>query len=96
MVHIVSQLDSDKIESIKTPVFGNKMILRWESDRNLHAANLKLPRTIKSPSEIDVSVIVKSRSSWWERVLHLEAEYDQKRKLLVKNGTISAHEYSFR
>ena len=48
---LVSQLDSDKIESIKTPVFGNKMILRWESDRNLKEklmrnANLKLPQTL--------------------------------------------------
>ena len=65
---LVSQLDSDKIESIKTPVFGNKMILRWESDRNLKEklmrnANLKLPRTIKSPSEIDVSVIVKRQGA---------------------------------
>ena len=44
---LISQLDSDSIESIKTPIFGNKMILRWESDRNLKEklmrdANLKL------------------------------------------------------
>ena len=97
---LVSQLDSDKIESIKTPVFGNKMILRWESDRNLKEklmrnANLKLPRTIKSPSEIDVSVIVKRQGAAGGKgyfTASSESEYDQKRKLLVKNGTISADE----
>ena len=26
-------MSSEEIESIKTPVFGNKWILRWESDR---------------------------------------------------------------
>ncbi len=32
---LISQMNSEQIESIKTPVFGNKYILRWESDRVL-------------------------------------------------------------
>jgi len=32
---LIAQMDSKQIESIKTPVFGNKHILRWESDRAL-------------------------------------------------------------
>ena len=32
---LISQMNSEQIESIKTPVFGNKYILRWESDRML-------------------------------------------------------------
>ena len=111
---LVSQLDSDKIESMLTPVFGNKMILRWESDRNLKEklmrnANLKLPRTIKSPSyygllidvsgcqipPLEISVIVKRQGAAGGKgyfTASSESEYDQKRKLLVKNGTISADE----
>ena len=30
---LIAQMNSDEIESIKTPVFGNKWILRWESER---------------------------------------------------------------
>ncbi len=30
---LIAQMSSEQIESIKTPVFGNKWILRWESDR---------------------------------------------------------------
>ena len=58
-------------------------------------ANLKLPRTIKSPSEIDVSVIVKRQGAAGGKgyfTASSESEYDQKRKLLVKNGVISADE----
>ena len=30
---LIAQMNSEEIESIKTPMFGNKWILRWESDR---------------------------------------------------------------
>ena len=32
---LISQMESSQIESIKTPIFGNKFILRWESDRKM-------------------------------------------------------------
>ena len=32
---LIAQMNSEEIESIKTPVFGNKWILRWESDREM-------------------------------------------------------------
>ena len=32
---LIAQMNSKQIESIKIPVFGNKHILRWESDRTL-------------------------------------------------------------
>ena len=34
-------MNSEEIESIKTPVFGNKWILRWESDRNMKEQLMK-------------------------------------------------------
>ena len=30
---LIAQMNSEEIESIKIPIFGNKWILRWESDR---------------------------------------------------------------
>ena len=46
------------------PYFGNKQILRWESDRSMERkwllkAGLKLPKIFRNPDDIDRSVIVK-------------------------------------
>ncbi|MFC1741807.1 formate--phosphoribosylaminoimidazolecarboxamide ligase [Nanoarchaeota archaeon] len=60
----VAYLGLDKIEQLKVPYFGNKGILKWESDRDMErrwllASGLKLPKIFKTPSEIDRPVIVK-------------------------------------
>ena len=36
---LISQMTSDEIEKIDTPIFGNKWILRWEADRDLKEAD---------------------------------------------------------
>ena len=61
---LISSLNSDEIESINVPFFGNKFILRWEADRNLKEklmlqSGLRIPRTIKSKKEINDLCIVK-------------------------------------
>jgi 5-formaminoimidazole-4-carboxamide-1-(beta)-D-ribofuranosyl 5'-monophosphate synthetase len=61
---LISSLNSDEIESINVPVFGNKFILRWEANRNLKQklmieSKLQIPRTIKSKGEINDLCIVK-------------------------------------
>ena len=43
---LIAQMSSEEIESIKTPIFGNKWILRWESDREMKE---KLMREAKLP-----------------------------------------------
>jgi 5-formaminoimidazole-4-carboxamide-1-(beta)-D-ribofuranosyl 5'-monophosphate synthetase len=54
----------DDIEKIKIPIFGNKWILRWESDRLLKqrlmdASSLLTPKQILSKNDIDGLCIVK-------------------------------------
>src|SRR5574338_660854 len=61
---LISQMSSDEIESIKTPIFGNKWILRWESDRKMKEklmveSRLPIPKSIPSPKEIIGLVIAK-------------------------------------
>lgn len=61
---LISQMKSDEIEKIDTPVFGNKWILRWEADRILKEklmkeAGLKIPQTVRSKNEIKGLCIVK-------------------------------------
>ena len=65
---LIAQLPMDQIESMKCTIFGNRRILRWESDRNLkehlmREANLTLPRSIAKPDDIKGPVIVKRQGA---------------------------------
>ena len=61
---LISQMKSDEIEKIDTPVFGNKWILRWEANRDLKEKlmkepGLKTPQAVRSKNEIKGLCIVK-------------------------------------
>ena len=93
---LIAQMSSEQIESIKTPIFGNKNILRWESDRNLkeklmNEANLPTPKTIASPNAINGLVIAKRHGAAGGKGYFLasnEDEYNKKRDQLIKDGLI--------
>jgi 5-formaminoimidazole-4-carboxamide-1-(beta)-D-ribofuranosyl 5'-monophosphate synthetase len=60
----IAYMGIERIEKLKLPYFGNKKILKWESDRSLERkwltkAGLKLPKIFKKPEDIDRPVIVK-------------------------------------
>ena len=60
----VTYMGFEEVEKLKVNYFGNKKILKWESDRNLERqwlvnSGLKVPRLYKSPKDIDSLVIVK-------------------------------------
>jgi len=89
-------MSSQQIESIKTPIFGNKHILRWESDRMLKEqlmkeANLEMPKSIPTPKDINGLVIAKRHGAAGGKGYFLastEKEYNEKRDQLIKNGII--------
>jgi len=93
---LIAQMDSKQIESIKTPVFGNKHILRWESDRALKEqlmkeAELETPKSVPNPKEINGLVIAKRHGAAGGKGYFLastEKEYNEKRDQLIKNGII--------
>ncbi len=97
---LISQMSSEQIESFKTPVFGNKWILRWESNRDLkeklmHEAKLDVPKSISNPKEICGLVIVKRQGAAGGKGYFLatsETEYNNNRDRLIKKGTISKDE----
>jgi len=90
-------MSSEQIESIKTPMFGNKYILRWESDRALKEqlmkeAKLNVPKSIPNPKQINSLVIAKRHGAAGGKGYFLassEEEYNKKRDKLVKQGLIS-------
>lgn len=106
---MISQMDLAEIESIKNPVFGNKWILRWESDRKMKEklmidSKLNVPKSIASPKDIKNLVIAKRHGAAGGKGYFLatsEKDYKKKRDELISQGLISGdgdlylQEYSF-
>jgi len=97
---LIAQMNSKDIESIKTPIFGNKWILRWESDRKLKEqlmieAKLDVPKAISNPKDIDRLVIAKRQGAAGGKGYFLassEADYNKKRENLISQGVIKSDE----
>ncbi|WP_268542782.1 formate--phosphoribosylaminoimidazolecarboxamide ligase [Candidatus Nitrosotenuis cloacae] len=93
---LIAQMSTEQIESIKIPVFGNKWILRWESDRNLKEklmleANLAVPKSVKTPKQIRRLTIAKRHGAAGGKGYFLtssEKDYIKKRNQLIKSGLI--------
>jgi len=106
---LISQMDSMQIESIKTPIFGNKWILRWESDRKMKEklmleSKLDIPKSVPSPKDIKNLVIAKRHGAAGGKGYFLttsEKDYKKKRDRLISQGLIKGdndlylQEYSF-
>ena len=106
---LISQMESSQIESIKTPIFGNKFILRWESDRKMKEklmleSKLNVPKSVANPKDIHTLVIAKRHGAAGGKGYFLatnEKDYIKKRDKLIAQGLIKGdndlylQEYSF-
>ena len=88
----------DRIENdFKVPMFGNRDILRWESERDLERkllveSNIRIPKKFNSPSEIDRTVMVKfpgARGGRGYFVASTPEEFHQKIDGMLKRKWIS-------
>ena len=94
---LIAQMKQEQIESIQTPIFGNKHILGWESDRILKEQLMKeakfdVPKSISSPKEIKSLIIAKRHGAAGGKGYFLastEDEYNKKRDMLINQGLIS-------
>ena len=97
---LIAQMNSEQIESIKTPIFGNKWILRWESDRTMkeklmREAKLPVPKPVLDSKDIDKLVIVKRQGAAGGKGYFLAAnqdDYNKKRNQLILQGVITKEE----
>ena len=97
---LIAQMNAEEIESIKTPIFGNKWILRWESDREMkeklmREAKLPVPTSVLDPKDINKLVIIKRQGAAGGKGYFLaanERDYNTKREQLVSEGVISKDE----
>lgn len=106
---LISQMTSSEIESIKIPIFGNKWILRWESDRMMKEilmieSKLHIPKSIPNPTEINDLTIAKRHGAAGGKGYFLttsEKDYKEKRDHLINQGIIKGdsdlylQEYAF-
>ena len=97
---LIAQMSSEEIESISVPIFGNKWILRWESDRKMKEklmkeATLPMPKPIADPKDIEKLVIVKRQGAAGGKGYFMatnEEDYNTKRNQLISEGVISKDE----
>lgn len=95
---LVAYVGVKKIEEkLKVPFFGNRGILKWESDRKmerkwLETAKIKLPKEFKDPSEIDRLSLIKFPGARGGRDYFLarsQKAFKKRTEKLLKDGTIS-------
>tara|TARA_Y100000310_G_scaffold324595_1_gene386628 strand:+ start:105 stop:1121 length:1017 start_codon:yes stop_codon:yes gene_type:complete len=96
----ISYIGPEAMSKLRVPYFGNKDILKWESDRSLErkwlkAAKLKQPKIFKHPKFIDRPVIVKFHGAGGGQGYFVaKNESDFKRKIkLHKEDTYVIQEY---
>jgi 5-formaminoimidazole-4-carboxamide-1-(beta)-D-ribofuranosyl 5'-monophosphate synthetase len=100
---LISTLDMDALESIKIPIFGNKWILRWESDRVLkqqlmNASDLHSPFQLGSKHEIDGLCIVKLHGAAGGKGYFLvtnKKDFEDQARILIESKTIRSEEDLF-
>ena len=97
---LISQMKSDEIEKIDTPIFGNKWILRWEADREMKEnlmleAGLRTPRSVRSKNDIDGLCIVKLHGAAGGRGYYLawnRESFEEGARGLVEKKAIKGEE----
>lgn len=96
----ISYMGTENVEKMDVLYFGNKKILKWESDRLLERewltrAGIKTPKIFKNPKEIDRSVIVKFHGAMGGAGYFLAKNYkDFKKKIKAyPNSSYVIQEY---
>src|SRR4029079_1865113 len=100
---LISTLNMDELESIRIPIFGNKWILRWESDRMLkqqlmNESKLPSPTQIPTKNEIDGLCIVKLHGAAGGKGYFLttdKKEFEEQAQKLIKSHIIESEDNLF-
>lgn len=94
----VEYLGADNFIKLKLPTFGNRQVLKWESDRNierewLEGAGLTMPQEIKDPKDIDSPVIVKYHGAKGGRGFFIAKTYDEFKGRIKKDREFTIQEF---
>ncbi|HEY6534823.1 MAG TPA: formate--phosphoribosylaminoimidazolecarboxamide ligase [Candidatus Nitrosocosmicus sp.] len=100
---LISSISMSDIEKIKIPIFGNKFILRWESDRVLkqrlmNESLLSSPEQILSKNDIKGLCIVKLHGAAGGKGYFLVTDkkgFEVQSQKLIESGTIKSEDQLF-
>jgi 5-formaminoimidazole-4-carboxamide-1-(beta)-D-ribofuranosyl 5'-monophosphate synthetase len=90
----VEYLGADKFATLELPTFGNRDVLKWESDRKmerkwLEGAGLTMPQEINNPKDIDKPVIVKYHGAKGGKDFFIAKTYDEfKQRIIPKKSYV--------
>ncbi|OUJ19391.1 5-formaminoimidazole-4-carboxamide-1-beta-D-ribofuranosyl 5'-monophosphate synthetase [Methanonatronarchaeum thermophilum] len=87
----------NKVFDINVPIFGNRELLSWETDREkqhkwLKDSEIKLPKVIDKPSQIDNTVIAKfpgAKGGKGYFIANTEESFNQKLQEMKEKGHIT-------
>ena len=88
----ISYMGYEVVERLKIMYFGNKKILKWESDRHLERqwllqSGCKLPKVFKRPDEIDRLAIIKFMGAGGGKGYFLARDEKDFKKKIKPHGT---------
>jgi 5-formaminoimidazole-4-carboxamide-1-(beta)-D-ribofuranosyl 5'-monophosphate synthetase len=100
---MIAYLTHRDIENISVPIFGNRNIFQWESDRNLKqrlmsASQLPTPKLVERKGDIDKLCIVKLHGAAGGRGYFLawnKESFEENAKLLLNQGRIRSEDDLF-
>ncbi|HXT84522.1 MAG TPA: formate--phosphoribosylaminoimidazolecarboxamide ligase [Verrucomicrobiae bacterium] len=100
---LISSLSMDKIENISIPMFGNKWILRWESDRILKQRLMNdslfvTPEQVLSKDDINELCIVKLHGAAGGKGYFLvndKKNFEEESQKLIESKVIQSEEQLF-
>lgn len=94
----VEYVGPKNVEKLNVPMFGNRKILEWESDRDksrkwLTSAGLRMPAEIKSPDRIDRPAIVKYHGAKGGRGFFICSNPEEFEKNIDRSQKYTIQEY---
>jgi 5-formaminoimidazole-4-carboxamide-1-(beta)-D-ribofuranosyl 5'-monophosphate synthetase len=83
----VEYMGAERFKHLELPIFGNRAVLEWESNRNkerkwLEGAGLEMPPIIENPRDIAKPVIIKYHGAKGGRGFFIAKNYEEFKKKL--------------
>ncbi len=95
---VVQYLGIESFEALPVATFGNRKVLRWESDREMErkwltSAGLSMPREIPNPEAINCPVMVKYDGATGGRGFFIARTADEYHKGVIPDKKVMIQEY---
>jgi len=94
----VEYLGPDQFMKLELPTFGNRKVLRWESDRKierqwLEGAGITMPQEIKNPKDINKPVIVKYHGAKGGKGFFIAKTYEEFKRRVDEKQSYTIQEF---